>query len=119
MAQCSNKNHTDRVIQVEDRPAPKSKSKKTSRKPRAFFDAAPDAPWSPEMQEFAKLIENKFGRYSKQWQGQVIMAALKGHDVLIRARTGMGKSLPIQALLFSNLTGIVLMIVPILASGTL
>lgn len=111
MTRRSNIGHVPAVNQQQQ----KVKLNKFSTKSRAFVDVAPHAPWSPAMQEFAKLIEQKFGRYPKQWQGQVIMAGLKGKDVLIRAGTGMGKSLPIQALVLSRPVGIVLMIVPILA----
>jgi ATP-dependent DNA helicase RecQ len=49
------------------------------------------------------------------WQARAIQALLKGKDVLIKAGTGMGKSLVFQGMALSKLKAIVLVISPLIA----
>jgi superfamily II DNA or RNA helicase len=71
-------------------------------------------PWSQEMEQFGHVVEARLHRKLYLWQGHAIHHIRNGRDVIIRAGTGMGKSLVFQALTLSRSDAIVLVIAPLL-----
>jgi superfamily II DNA helicase RecQ len=86
--------------------------KKTPRRPR-FVDADLHEPLTEAIQTLKELIQTRFRLTARDWQMCAIHAALKGHDVMIRAGTGSGKSLVFQAISLVKENAIVVVVSPI------
>ena len=53
------------------------------------------------------------GLRMRDWQAQAIASLLKGHDLLVKAGTGAGKTLVAQAMMFAKEEGVVLVVAPL------
>jgi superfamily II DNA/RNA helicase len=56
-----------------------------------------------DIKEFCKLVNKKFRVTVRNWQAACMQAVLEGRDVIVRAGTGLGKSLIFQALFLSQI----------------
>jgi superfamily II DNA or RNA helicase len=73
-----------------------------------LFDAA--------TQTLRALVERKFQLDNLQmWQTHAVEALLKGNDVVVKAGTGMGKSVVFQAMALSRPEAIVLVVCPLIS----
>jgi ATP-dependent helicase YprA (DUF1998 family) len=68
-----------------------------------------------DMLEFAEKIKLVFKKGLYLWQAHAIQKLRAGHDVMIKAGTGSGKSLPVQAMALSRPDAVVLVVSPLLA----
>jgi len=67
-----------------------------------------------EVRRLIPLVRELFGIEPRPWQIRAWQQLLKGYDILVRAGTGMGKSLVFQAMIASKHKAIVLVISPLI-----
>ena len=67
------------------------------------------------MLEFAEKIKSVFKKGLFLWQAHAIQKLRAGHDVMMQAGTGSGKSLPIQVMALSRPDAVVMVVSPLLA----
>jgi ATP-dependent helicase YprA (DUF1998 family) len=68
-----------------------------------------------DMLEFAEKIKSVFKKGLFLWQAHAIQKLRAGHDVMMQAGTGSGKSLPIQVMALSRPDAVVMVVSPLLA----
>jgi ATP-dependent helicase YprA (DUF1998 family) len=68
-----------------------------------------------DMLEFAEKVKSVFKKGLYLWQAHAIQQLRAGHDVMIKAGTGLGKSLPVQAMALSRPDAVVMVVSPLLA----
>lgn len=67
-----------------------------------------------KMIKFAEEIKSVLGKSLYLWQAHAIQKLLTGRDLLVKASTGAGKSLPYQAMALSRPGAVVLVVSPLI-----